>query len=256
MDIDAYLRRVCYTGPTGPTLETLRALHRAHLLAVPFENLDIHSGRPIVLDEARLFEKIVGQHRGGFCYECNGLFAALLRELGFPVTLLSARVRMSNGSGGFGPDFDHLTLRVDLAEPWLADVGFGGGFREPLRLLPDVEQVEPHGAYRLIRQGDAWRYDSRDESGEWVPEYLFTLQPRQLPDFAPMCHWQQTSPDSPFTRKRFCSLATPEGRITLRDDRLIITQNGHREERPLEGETTFADALRSIFGIVLRGGDS
>src|SRR5215213_6707253 len=134
MDVQAYLRRINYRGELAPTVATLRELHRAHLLAVPFENLDIHLGRAILLDQDALFDKIVTRRRGGFCYELNGLFALLLRELGFEVTLLSAGV--ARAGGGFGPEFDHLTLLVKVpsaeamalylpSASWLADVGFG-----------------------------------------------------------------------------------------------------------------------------------
>jgi N-hydroxyarylamine O-acetyltransferase len=125
MNVEDYLQRLGYNGDRIPNAETLRNLHHAHLLAVPFENLDIHLGRPIVLDEKSLYEKIVRRRRGGFCYEANGLFAALLRELGFNVALLSARVM---DGGKLGPEFDHLTLLVQLEERWLADVGFGDSF--------------------------------------------------------------------------------------------------------------------------------
>src|SRR4051812_31453470 len=111
MDIQAYLDRIDYRGPRDPTAETLRALHAAHLLAVPFENLNVAMGWPIALDEAALFDKIVVRRRGGFCYELNGLFAALLRGLGFQVTMLSAGV--AREGGGFGPEYDHLTLLVE-----------------------------------------------------------------------------------------------------------------------------------------------
>ena len=128
MNIDAYLKRINYDGSTDPTLETLRGLHRAHLLTVPFENLDIHAGRRIDVDRERIYAKIVGEEkRGGFCYELNGLFSWLLEALGYDVTLLSARVRHMDGT--YGAEFDHLTVRIDLDEAWLADVGFGEGFR-------------------------------------------------------------------------------------------------------------------------------
>src|SRR6476661_9816152 len=109
--------------------ETLRHLHHAHMLSVPFENLDISLGRKIICQEEGFLRKIIERLRGGFCYELNGAFAALLRELGFRVTLLSARVPRENG--GNAPEFDHLALRVDLEEPWLVDVGFGDSFLEP-----------------------------------------------------------------------------------------------------------------------------
>src|SRR6187397_3354830 len=108
MDFQSYLQRINYRGEQTPTAATLRELHRAHLLTVPFENLDIHLGRPIVLEQGALFDKIVRRRRGGFCYELNGLFAALLYKLGFDVTMLSAGVARADGS--YGPEFDHLTL--------------------------------------------------------------------------------------------------------------------------------------------------
>jgi N-hydroxyarylamine O-acetyltransferase len=116
MDTNAYLERIGYRGPLAPTAETLRRLHLAHLLSVPFENLSIHAGEPIVLDDEALFDKIVVRGRGGFCYELNGLFAALLRSLGFKVEMLSAAVM--GRAGEFGPEFDHMALLVTLAERW------------------------------------------------------------------------------------------------------------------------------------------
>jgi N-hydroxyarylamine O-acetyltransferase len=249
ISVQRYLERIRHDGPADPTLRTLRALHRAHLLAVPFENLDIHRGRRIVLDSGALFRKIVEERRGGFCYELNGLFASLLEALGFRVTLLSARVR--DAEEGFSPEFDHLTLRIDLDEPWLADVGFGEGFREPLRLAERGVQTQGSGEYRLSAERGQWAYSSRTESGEWEVEYLFTLQPRRYEEFAAMCDYHQTSPQSPFTRKRFCTLPTAVGRVTLRDDRLILTRNGTREELPISGEAEFNAMLRRYFAIQL-----
>lgn len=252
MDVNAYLDRIRYSGPTTPGVETLRALHLAHLYTVPFENLDIHLGRWIILDEERLYEKIVRQRRGGFCYELNGMFGWLLRELGFRVSYLNARV--ANAEGVYGIDFDHLTLRVDLDEPWLADVGFGDSFREPLRFnTTDPQPQPPFGAYRLIPegepQGDYFIYQSLSESSVWQPQYRFSLTPYRLQDFEGGCHHNQTSPDSHFTQKRVCTLATPEGRITLRDTRLIRTANGTREERPVADESAYNTVLRDCFDI-------
>src|SRR5246127_1155601 len=147
MDTAAYLARIGYTESTVPSSDSLRALHAAHLYAVPFENLDISLGRKITCEEERFLHKIVALRRGGFCYELNGAFAALLRELGFRVTLLSARVAREGGSAS--PDFDHLALRVDLDEPWLADVGFGDSFLEPLRLIPEIEQEQYGQRFRI-----------------------------------------------------------------------------------------------------------
>ncbi len=269
MDVRAYLRRIAYAGPLEPTLETLRALHYAHLLAVPFENLDIHLGVPIELDEERFFDKIVTRRRGGFCYELNGLFAALLRELGFQVTLLSARVPKEENVAG--PEFDHLTLRVDLDTPWLADVGFGESFIEPLPLLANAEQYQRNVFYTVDIYEDRWRVlryapEAPTEHGikvrisnsrwEWRMLYDFTLAPRQLSEFAAMCRHHQTSPESHFTRGRLCSLLTPSGRVTLTDTRLTITEGAVRRELPIADRDAFAMALESHFGISLRSGVS
>ena len=246
LNVPAYLERIAYSGSTHPAVNTLRELHRAHMLAVPFENLDIHIGRPIVCDEAQFLHKIVDERRGGFCYELNGAFAALLRELGFQVTLLSGRV----GSGG--PEFDHLILRVDLEQPWLADVGFGDSFLDPLRMEPNLEQSQIGRIYRLTQAEDVFCVEVKS-SDEWKREYSFTLLPRQLSDFARMCHYHQTSPESHFTQNRVCSLATPDGRITLSNEKLIETKNGTRQERAVADEEWSA-CLRELFGVVLPPG--
>src|ERR1043165_6754189 len=137
--IDAYLARIAYSGPGDTTAATLRALHERHLLTVPFENLDIHLGREILTDEQRIVDKVVRRRRGGFCYELNGAFAALLRALGFDVEMLSARVPRADGTTS--PEFDHMTLLVRAGgERWLAGVGFGECFLHPLRIDDRGEQ--------------------------------------------------------------------------------------------------------------------
>lgn len=250
MNTKAYLERINYTGSLAPTAETLRGLQLAHLSAVPFENLSIHVKEPIVLEDEALFTKIVGRRRGGFCYEANGLFAALLRELGFDVVMLSAGV--ANAEGGFGPDFDHMTLMVALDERWLVDVGFGDSFLEPLLLDERGEQVQGSRAYRIVPDGAHLIMMQRDDGGEWKAQYRFTLQPHQYADYAEMCRYHQTSPQSHFTRGRICSRATRDGRITLSDLRLITTsKNGGRQERTLTSQEEYADALREHFGIVM-----
>jgi N-hydroxyarylamine O-acetyltransferase len=246
--VERYLRRIGHEGPREPGPETLRALHRAHLAAVPFENLDIHAGRPILAEEAPILEKIVTRRRGGFCYELNGAFAALLRALGFDVTLLSARVRTA--AGGFGPEFDRLALLVRLDERWLADVGFGDSFIDLLLLDEPGEQRQPAGAWRVEGKGDERALARRGADGSWETEYLFTLAPRRLSEFADMCRWHQTSPESPFTRKTVCTLPTPDGRITLSDRRLIVTAPTGREERDVD-DADRPRLLRERFGVVI-----
>jgi len=249
VDIPAYLERIAYLGPTDPTTATLRAIHRAHLFTVPFENLDIALAHEIVTDESKILNKIVGRRRGGFCYELNGAFAALLRELGFTVTLLSARVARPNDSEG--PDFDHLALRVDLEESWLVDVGFGESFLEPLYFKAETEQVDPAGTFRLVRDADRWYMQRAEPGGVWKPQYSFSMQSRQFEEFAGMCHYHQTSPESHFTQNSICSRATPEGRITVSGMKLIVTAHGQRKERTLASQEEWTATLREEFGIQL-----
>jgi len=246
-DIAAYLKRIGYSGSIAPTVETLREIHRAHLFAVPFENLDIGWGREIRLDEERFVRKIVEDGRGGFCYELNGAFATLLQAMGFRVTLLSARVPCEDGSET--PEFDHLSLLVDLDEPWLADVGFGDCFVDPLRVRVGLEQEQQGKWYRIAEAGDSLKLERRDGEVGWKTMYLFTLKPRRLEEFAGMCHYHQTSQESPFTRKRVCSRATPEGRISLSDMKLITTNGNNREEKLLKSETEWQTALADHFGV-------
>jgi N-hydroxyarylamine O-acetyltransferase len=247
MDVSVYLDRIGYQGPRAATVESLRSLHRAHMFTVPFENLDIGLGRPILCDEARFLHKIVDELRGGFCYELNGAFAALLRELGFTVTLLSARVSRNDGSEG--PDFDHMTLLVDLEHRWLADVGFGDSFVEPLRMELGVEQNQSGRIYRVTLRDGRNRY-AENLDRTWKERYSFTLEARRVPEFAAMCHYQQTSPDSHFTRQKICSLATPDGRITLTGDKLIETRNGEKQERVVDS-VEWQSLLMARFGIRL-----
>ena len=248
VDTAAYLKRIGYSGSTDSTVEVLRAIHRAHMLSVPFENLDIFLGRTIACDARAAIHKIVVEGRGGFCYELNGAFAALLRQLGFKITLLSASVPRRDGS--LSPEFDHLTLKVDLEESWLADVGFGDLFLEPLKLTPGMEQEQGGRKFLILQTNDFLLLERTEHDGPWEKQYVFTLQPRELTDFAGMCRYHQTSPDSHFTQKKLCSLATPDGRTTLSGDKLIRTANNQREEQTLGSDQEWSRALRKYFGIV------
>jgi N-hydroxyarylamine O-acetyltransferase len=262
MDVSLYLKRIGYDGATDVSYETLRALHRAHLLSTPFENLDIHLGRPIVLEETRLLEKIVVQRRGGFCYELNGAFAWLLRSLGFEVDLLSAAV--AKPDGGLDPPFDHMALAVKLDRTWLADVGFGDSFVEPLPLQAGLESVQEGSAYRVVATDDfpghfpdqnTLMMERRKGQGDWNQEYLFSLDPYRLEDFSKMCEYHQTSPESMFTRKRTCSLAVDGGRVTLSGLRLIETAGDSRNEHQLSGADEARQVLLNRFGVDLSSTD-
>lgn len=247
MDTVRYLKRIGYAGPVEPTIKVLNRLHLAHMYAVPFENLDIHLGIPIHLELRRLYRKIIENERGGFCYELNGLFYWLLIEFGFEVDMYSARVYGSDGEPG--PEFDHMLLRVN--EDWIADVGFGESFTEPLR-FNSVNQEQDTGVYRLAELGDRILLE-RDAGDGWKPQYDFSMTRRKLKDYQPMCDHQQTSPDSIFTQKKVCSLAMEDGRVTYANGRLIETKEGSKIEKPVEGETELSRVLKKKFGVVIEG---
>ena len=246
MNIDRYLQRIDYQGPRQPTLEVLDRLHHAHMLAVPFENLDIHLDRRIELSLPDIYEKIVNRQRGGFCYELNGLFGWLLQQLGYEVTLLSAGVY---NEGIKGPEFAHMLLHVDLDEPVIVDVGFGDSFIEPLPLSQRQENPS-QGNYRFIQLQHEFILQKFDQ-GQWISRYGFTLQSRTLDDFTELCDYQQTSARSRFTLGVICSRATPQGRITLSNDRLIITTDAQREEHAIVDETRYRQLLLDKFAIRL-----
>jgi N-hydroxyarylamine O-acetyltransferase len=249
MDVDAYLKRIAYDGKRTPAIETLRALHRSHLYSVPFENLDIALGSPIILDTDRLYDKIVSRRRGGFCYELNGLFRELLVALGFRVSMLSGCVRRDDG--GFGPEFDHMLLKVELTDPWLADVGFGESFVDPLPLKPGAQESENGHLFGVNAENGGWELHRRDSDGTEVPLYRFADVPHQLSEYVPMCEYHQTSADSSFTRRRICTVAKPDGRITLAGMRLIETRNGSRKETLLADGQQLKVCLREQFGVEL-----
>jgi N-hydroxyarylamine O-acetyltransferase len=249
LNVKEYFKRISFSGKPQATLDTLRTIHRQHLLSVPFENLDIHFGRPIYLNTQSFFEKIVKRNRGGFCYELNGLFFVLLQSLGFNVQMLSARV--ANADGSWGRDFDHMTLLVQLDEPWIADVGFGDSFMEPLRLNDSSEQIQYGRGFKFVPAEDGSILYQAEQNGVWSNQFSFNLLPHELNDFSGMCHYQQTSPESSFTKRMVCSVATKNGRITLTDQMLIVTKKGKRKETKISGERRFHSLLKKHFGIVL-----
>jgi len=249
MDTKAYLKRIQYKGSLHPAIETLRDLQLSHLLTVPFENLSIHAGEPIILQVDALFDKIVIHHRGGFCYELNGLFASLLRRLGFNVRMLSAGV--AKADGGFGPDFDHMSLLVLLEDRWLVDVGFGDSFRRPLLMDKRDVQVQGDRSYQIFDDNDHLILKENKGDNHWNPQYRFSLQPHALADYVGMCHYHQNSPESMFTRRRVCSKARPDGRVTLSDMRLIQTNGSKQQERAIADEEEYRAILAKEFGIIL-----
>ena len=243
MDIQHYLDRIGYTGPINVDFETLSGLHRQHLLTIPYENLDIHLGRPILLDEAAFFNKLVGQKRGGWCYEMNGLLASVLKEIGFKVRFLSGSVRDAVENTPIG---NHLVLLVELDQPYIADVGFGDGFLEPLPLC-EGNYTQGFLNFRIEKQGEHWVVHNHPAGG--AKRFDFTLEPYKLDAFENMCHHLQTSPQSGFTQKTVCQRPTAGKIYTLRGAVLKIVDEQGTHERFVESQADYAFLLKEHFGL-------
>jgi len=245
--LGAYLHRIDAPRPEAVDAAALGLLHRAHQLAVPFENLSIHLHEPISLDEASLIDKIVTRRRGGFCYELNGAFALLLRAMGADVRLAAASVY---GTEGLGEPLAHLTLIVRTADrsgPRLADVGFGSHSTYPLLFSGRHEQEDPAGRFLLADAGNG----DVDVIKDGQPQYRVERRERRMTDFVPTCWWHQTSPLSHFTKDTICSRLTQHGRISISGRTLIRTSGGSRTEQQLAGDDDVLAAYRDQFGLLL-----
>ncbi|MFD6491657.1 arylamine N-acetyltransferase [Streptomyces sp. NPDC060188] len=260
---DAYLRRIGAQHPAWPTSDVLRDLQLRHLTTVPFENLSIHLGEEIVLDEKRLLDKLVGARRGGFCYELNGAFGALLSSLGFDVTLLAARVYGDDGKPGV--PYDHLALRVRTVDggDWITDVGFGAHSHYPLAFGERGEQRDPAGVFGVVESGpDAAGVrgagDGRESKDLDVVlggkrQYRLEMRPRVLEDFVVGAWWHSTSSLSNFSRSLVCSRVTKDGgRITLSGRKFTVTDpDGAKEVVEVATDEEVLAVYRERFGIEL-----
>ncbi len=243
MNTATYLKRIGYTGSHKPTFETLKDLHRAHLSSIPYENLGIHLGQPLTLELPQIFDKLVTQKRGGWCFEMNGLFAWALRELGFDVTLLGAVVNRTQLDGAAR---GHLALRVELEQPYLCDVGFGDGLLGPIPLTVGHYQ-QGFLDYELTRSGANWYL--RNQPYGAASGFCFDLTPYQLGDFAEVCHALQTSPESGFVRVTVCTRFNANGYAALRGATLRTVTAAGANERVLENAADFGTVLKRRFGL-------
>lgn len=251
MDVQQYLKRLKYKGDIKPNFQLLQQLQKNHLLIIPFENLDIHYEQAIILSLDHFYKKIVLRRRGGYCYELNGLFGELLRQLGFEVKMISARVYQSEK--GYGPEFDHLALVIHLdGRRYLVDFGFGEFAFSPLLIELGHEQEDSRGQFKIDRyDGDRLLVSQLEEEG-WVPAYSFILQERQLSDFEDMNHSQQHHPDSHFRKGKMISRPTLDGRITLTDKELKIKRGKDVHKKPIDKVFTFEWALKQYFDLLMR----
>ncbi|HEX3918893.1 MAG TPA: arylamine N-acetyltransferase [Caulobacteraceae bacterium] len=251
IDLDAYLRRIGYDGSRAPTLQVLGELHWRHPAAIAFENLDPLLGRGVSLDPAALQAKLVGERRGGYCFEQNALLRGALDALGFAVTPLIARVVwMSPAGNPLGPR-NHMLLRVDLPEgPYIADVGFGGQLvSAPLKLIPGLEQMTAEARLRLRAEGEALFVETQLPTG-WTPLYRFSLEPAEASDYQMSNWYTSTHPTFILTTNLLAERLTPAVRCSLFNRRLTRRYpDGRAEAVELAGPDDLARALDEDFGI-------
>ena len=251
VDVDAYLERIGFGGQPRIDLDSLAALQLAHLSTVPFENLDVVSRTPVRTDLEWSIDKIVTQRRGGWCFEVNGAFAALLEALGFDVKLLGAAVLL----GGPSRVIDHVALEVRADQPYLVDVGFGESFTRPLALNLRGRQDGGNAAYEFIASPEGTTLALLDESGDDavpVAQYRFKRVAHALEDFAPASASMQVDPGKNWHKRPFATRLLEGGpdRVTLTSDRLKIICDGVTAEQPVALDE-WTTTLHDWFGIRL-----
>ncbi|MGW7275128.1 arylamine N-acetyltransferase family protein [Streptomyces sp. NPDC054864] len=258
LDIEAYFARVGYEGEAKPDFDTLRALHRAHVASIPFENLEMMVGRPVPLDLGALQDKLVRRRRGGYCYEQNLLFAAALDRIGFAVTGLGARVRSGASSRRA---VTHMLLNVEADDrQWHCDVGFGAeGLLEPILLANegDVGQDVRQGEWRfgIVQEANGARVLRTEHQDGWFDLYEYTLEERLPVDYVVMNHYTSTHPMSSFIRRPVIQRAAPKVRRTLVGEHLaVMFPDGTADERGVTARE-LGDVLDREFGIELSADD-
>jgi N-hydroxyarylamine O-acetyltransferase len=254
LDLEGYLVRIGHSSGVDPTIEPLTALHRAHVLSIPFENLDILLGRPIRLDLESLQAKLVHRRRGGYCFEQNSLFAAVLDRLGFDVTGLAARVRMGDDRS---TPRTHMILAVDIAKTrWLADVGFGGDtLLDPIS-FDDHEPVQQGAwAFRLVEEGDV-RVLRGLRSDGWMDLYAFTDEPQLPVDYEVANHYTSTWPRSPFVTRIIAQRSGLDERWMLIDDELRVERPDGTERWSVDSPEERLSVLADRFDLVFPDGTS
>lgn len=252
MDLPLYKKRIQYSGPLVPDIDTLSQLQRKHILAVPFEDIDIQNRQPISLHQEDVFLKIISKKRGGYCYELNGLFYQLLKSTGFDVHMISGRV--VNGKR-LGPEYDHLALMVKLDDKnYLVDVGFGDFSLQPLFIETGSVQFDGHNKYTI------GTYTKNDGSPSYIVSkwnsaakrydkcYVFSTISRKFEEFYEMHDYQQNAPESHFVKNFICTRALKNGRLSIVNNRVTVTYNGRKKSRRIGAQERMF-LLEKYFGI-------
>jgi N-hydroxyarylamine O-acetyltransferase len=246
-NLASYLQRIGFAGDARPDLSTLRRIHRLHLAAIPYENLDVQLGHRVGFDLAAIHRKLVLNRRGGWCYEMNGIMAWALEQIGFRVTRLAgAVIRDTVGESSIG---SHLALCVHLDEPYLADVGFGDGLIEPTPISVGAFRQDVFD-FRLERIDESWwRFHNQPHGG--APRFDFELREAPQERLATRCDWLQSAPDSPFVQNAVCQRYYNGQLAVLRGRSLKLVRASEVQRRTLDSLSEYETVLAEVFGIEL-----
>lgn len=256
VNLNGYFERIGFAGSIAPTLATLETIHALHPAVIPFENLNPLLGLPVSLELRDIEKKLLWEKRGGYCYEHNLLLMAVLAELDYAVKGLAARVLWSKPDATDNPA-THMLLSVEIGGAnYIADAGFGGlTLTAPLKLKPDVEQVTPHGVFRLTGGSPEWRLEARIEEA-WRPLYAFTTAEATMADYAAANTRLSTDPESPFRQELRVALSPAGRRLALRDNRFTIHTEGQPSVGRLLGTVAeLREVLTGEFGLDLPATD-
>jgi N-hydroxyarylamine O-acetyltransferase len=250
IDLDAYFRRIGYQGPRAPTLNVLRAIHARHPAAIPYEGIDVLLGRPVDIAPDAIFDKLVRRGRGGYCFEQNGLFKAVLVEMGYAVEAFLGRVLWFLGPDAPLPLRTHMAMRVTIdGQAWLADVGFGGTVMSAPLLMTEFEpQTTPNGVYRLTPIGNELKLEILSPSG-WKPMVLIALQPQLDVDFIAPNWFTSTHPRSIFRNRLMACRATAEARYSLIDNRLTVRKSDGEWAQETLDRAALEATLHDVFAV-------
>lgn len=245
MNTKQYLDRIKVNQSVDVSLKSLSMLQNQHMLSIPFENLDVRNNVSIPLDIEVYFNKIIKHKRGGFCYELNGLFHWLLKELGYSNYLIGCTIHRGNGEWAMFES--HASQIVVLDQPYLVDVGFGDSARVPLPLTGE-EINDVSGKFRVIKLKDGYYHKQKQVDGQWKTKYRFLNKEKKLEDFSDANYYVQTSPNSHFTQRRLITIATPNGRRTLAKNKLTITKDSKKYKKEV-ADNQIKQLLEKMFGI-------
>ncbi len=247
MDANKYLRRIKYETQINIDSETFIQLHKHHSLNVPFENLDVHYNRFFDLELENIYKKIVVDFRGGFCYELNTIFNELLNNLGFKSRIIAARIFDEHDN--LGPEFDHMSIYIETNKKYLADVGFGDLFIEPLEIREGI-QSDGRNLFKIERYNDQNLLLSMcSDQMNFHKKYIFNLSKVQISEFHEICSDKQTNPLSYFVKNIVCTKPTDSGRLTLFNNKLIEKRGIERIEKLVNNDAELKTALETLFGI-------